>query len=305
MKRRHISLQFFADGGNEAVIGAGGATPEDSATITNSDASAASADVREAGDKREEEFEKLIKGGIYEDAFKKRVQAIIDRRFKQTKHLEEERAAAQPIFKLLSETYGTDSSSYGVILEKMQNDTRLVRNVSESAVVSDDNNGQTAGKPDGGAPDKADPIDKPDGSDEADAGNRRENRKSFLDMKARELCRRWTAEGERLKSRFPSFDFKTELRNPAFTALLKSGMPVGKAYTAIHSDELIKKAVSGTARAVAEQSLKSIRAQGRRPAENGLAGGSGMISRTDVSSLTGKDIRDIIKQVEKGSRIRF
>lgn len=303
MKRKkqiiRLPLQFFGEGGdNETATGT--ALPEgNTASIQPTEASAVSADaVTETGDKLEEEFEKLIKGGIYEPAFKKRVQAIIDKRFKHTKTLEEERAAAQPIFDLLSETYGTDSSSPALLLEKMQNDTRLKK--TDSAVGGDN---VTDGTSDAGN-DSAAGNDS-NGKNGKDGGTSESARKSFLEAKATALYRRWTAEGQELKALFPAFDFKTELRDPAFTALLKSGMSVKRAYTALHSDELIKKAVSGTARAVAEQSLKSIRAQGRRPSENGLERGGGMISHTDVSSLTGKDIRDIIKQVENGSKIRF
>ena len=292
-QKNRITLQFFADGG-DSTASTGIAHPEVSATAPENDASAVSAEhTNETGDKLEEEFEKLIKGGIYESAFKKRVQSIIDKRFKQTKVLEEEKAAAQPIFELLSETYGTDSSSPALLLEKLQNDTRLKNAVAPPSADEEANEANEANE-------AAEANDGGKGAESAE-----DIRKRFLESKAHALYRRWTAEGEQLKKLFPSFDFKTELKNPAFSALLKSGMPVRKAYTALHSDELIKKAVSGTAKAVAEQSLKSIRAQGRRPVENGLERGGGMISRTDVSALTGKDIRDIIKKVENGTKIRF
>ena len=130
-------------------------------------------------------------------------------------------------------------------------------------------------------------------------------RDAFLSAKAQALSKRWTAEGEQLKKIFPSFDFKNELKDPVFASLLKTGMPLRKAYTAAHSDELLKNAVSGTAKKVAEQTLKNIRANGSRVAENGLHNGAGTVRKTDVSALTGKEIRSILKQVENGSKIRF
>ena len=263
-----ISLQFFASEDISANVSSeiGDASPSiETPPVT------ASAECAENGNQLEEEFEKLIKGGKYEDAFKKRTQGIIDKRFKSYKSLEESTAKQKPIFDFLSEKYGVDSSDTELLLKKMQSE-------------------------------KTDAREKAD----FNAGHLNANEKSMLiHEKATALSKKWAAEGEQLKKIFPSFDFAAELKNPAFKSLLKSGMPVRKAYTAAHSDELIRNAVSGTAKRVAEQTFKSIRAQGSRVAENGLHNGAGIVKKTDVSSLTGSEIRSILKQVENGSKIRF
>ena len=263
-----ISLQFFASEeiANNISSNTGDAFPE-----TEAVSDTASADNILDGNQLEEEFEKLIKGGKYENAFKKRTQGIIDKRFKTLKTLEEAQAKQQPVLDFLSKKYGIDSSDTALLLEKMQND----------------------------APDEK----------KSETGNAEKNemqmRERYIANKAKMLSNRWAAEGEALKKIFPNFDFKTELKNPVFASLLKNGMPVKKAFTAAHSDELLKNAVSGTAKKVAEQTLKSIRAQGSRVAENGLHNGAGVVRKTDVSSLTGEEIRSILKQVENGSKIRF
>lgn len=260
-----IDLQFFAD---EAASAEPASSLGDASPVEEQsgvNASALSTD----GDQLEAEFEALIKGGKFEAPFKKRTQSIIDKRFKSLKALEESAAQSKPIFDLLSAKYGTDPSDTRLLLEKMQGDSFFNPN--------------------------SEPSVKPDPA----------LRDALLSEKAARLSKKWTAEAEQLKAVFPSFDFKTELKNPAFSSLLKSGMPLRRAYTAVHSDELIQHAVSGTAKKVAEQTLKSIRAQGSRVAENGLHNGSGIIRKTDVSSLSGKDIRSIVRQVENGSRIRL
>lgn len=273
-KKTHfsISLQFFASE-DVSVDSSADVSTEDGLATDNAQESSfdsASAENDNNGNQLEEEFEKLIKGGKFENAFKKRTQGIIDKRFKSFKALEEAQAKQQPILNFLSEKYGIDSSQTELLLEKMQSENNKPENESVNT-------------------DKADTFDK--------------NR--YISEKAHALSKQWSIEGERLKKVFPDFDFKTELKNPAFTTLLKSGMPLRKVYTAIHSDELIKNAVSGTAKQVAEQTFNSIKANGRRVAENGLRGGAGFIQKTDVNSLTGQDIRDILKQVENGSKIRF
>lgn len=264
----HIPLQFFASDLTSTevdTVDSGAASPTEPKGADETSA----ADIN--GNRLEEEFESLIKGGKYEDAFKKRTQGIIDKRFKTLKSLEDLTAKQQPIIDLLSAKYGIDPSDPALLLQKLQ---------TEQADTAD------------GEKDNAEMRDL-------------KKREEFVTERARELSRRWTREGEALKKLFPSFSFQNELKNPLFASLLKSGVPLQKAYTAAHSDELIRNAVSGTAKRVAEQSLKSIRANGSRVAENGLHNGAGIIRKTDVSSLTGKEIRSILKQVENGSKIRF
>ena len=263
-----IGLQFFAenDVSTDTNVNTGAASPE-AAENTNGQTPVAEFDDNQL----EMEFEQLIKGGKYENAFKKRTQGIIDKRFKGYKSLEESVAKQQPLIDFLSAKYGIDSSDTSALLEKMQNEAKEPNTQKEN---------------------------------NADARNQ-SIRESFLAQKAKALSQRWTDEGEQLKKLFPSFNFKNELKNPVFSSLLKSGMPLSKAYTAAHSDEILKSAVSSTAKKVAEQTLKSIRANGSRVAENGLHNGAGTVRKTDVSSLTGKEIRSIIKQVENGSKIRL
>lgn len=269
-KPLHISLQFFALG-EEPSSTANSPEMGDALPVTENLDIPSSAENAENGSQLEEEFEKLIKGGKFENAFKKRTQGIIDKRFKTLKSLEDAQAKQQPLFDFLSEKYGVDSSDPELLLQKMQNEHVKLKEKSSGNAVS--------------------PI----------ADKKRE----IISAKAQQLSQRWFDEGEQLKKIFPNFNFATELKNPSFASLLKSGMPVRKAYIALHSDELLKNAVSGTAKKVAEQTLKSIRAQGSRVAENGLHNGAGIVRTTDVSNLTGSEIRAILKQVENGSKIRF
>ncbi|MBQ7968464.1 MAG: hypothetical protein IJ292_01395 [Clostridia bacterium] len=263
-----ISLQFFAsddnslNGSSDIVSDAGDASPEQDGENRQP-----SVDTVLADDQAEAEFEKLIKGGKFENAFKKRTQSIIDKRFKTLKTLEDAQAKQQPIMNFLSEKYGIDSSDTSRLLEQMQKESEINKANAESPDIA--------------------------------------KKEQMISEKARILSQKWASEGEMLKKHFPDFDFRNEMKNPLFSSLLKNGMPLRKAYTAAHSDELIRNAVQGTAQRVAEQTLKSIRAQGSRVAENGLHNGAGFVRKTDVSSLTGEEIRSILKQVENGTKIRF
>lgn len=67
-----------------------------------------------------EEFETLIKGE-YRDAFSKKCQSLIDRRFKETKELEGFRAEALPIIDLLSEKLNLKKGDFALLKETLEN----------------------------------------------------------------------------------------------------------------------------------------------------------------------------------------
>ncbi len=223
----------------------------------------------------EQEFEKLIKGGKFESAFQKRTQSIIDKRFKTLKTLEEKQGAFSPILSLLSEKYGTTDEKE--LLSKMQGD--LSQN--------------------------AEPQSEKNATDNVDKSIAEKFKASLISARADLTYKKWLDEGNQLKAVYPEFDFITELRNPVFASLLKNGVSVKSAFTAVHSDTIIKSAVTGTAKRVKEQTMKNILANGNRPSENGVRSSLGVIRKTDVSTLTGSDIRSILKQVEDGRKIRF
>ena len=275
-----ISLQHFADG-ETAAAETGLASPQNLETPDGS------ADIADNSISADMEFESLIKGGKYENAFKKRTQSIIEKRFKNYKALEDTRAKQQPVIDRLAQLYGLDPSDTQAILEKLQTDSRLTS--ADSPTPKDG---------------KEDAVNK-ENADSFDADRMAAVREQLISQKAKALSNRWATEAKQLKTLFPDFSLAEELQNPAFGALLKSGMPLKKAYTALHSEELIKKAVNGTAMRVKEQTLKSIRANGSRVAENGLSSKGAITHKTDVASLTGKDIRSILQQVENGSKVRF
>ncbi len=275
-----INLQLFASDSDtgENTVDAGPSDNTEPSCMQNDEAIADDVAVisnPESQESLEQEFEKLIKGGKFESAFQKRTQNIIDKRFKTLKSLEERQEELSPLLSHLSERYGTSDAKE--LLSKLQDDSK-----QNAEPQSDENTKDTADK---------------SISDSLKA--------SVISAKADLTYKRWLDEGEQLRELFPDFDFKAELRNPLFASLLKNGVSVKGAYTAVHSDAIIKSAVTGTARRVKEQTMKTILANGNRPAENGVHSSLGVVRKTDVSALTGSDIRSILKQVEDGRKIRF
>ena len=201
---------------------------------------------------RRGDFEKLIRGE-YKAEFDDRVQRIIDKRFRETRSLKEQAAKVKPLIDHLREKYNENDAEK--LLEKVAKD------------------GAEAG-----------------GNDE----NERllmENRQLLKEKRARDTVERWRREMRDIQDRNPAFDMKSEMKNPRFFSLLRSGVSVRDAYDVIHKDEMLK---------------NDIRARGMRPEENGVGGkNAGLIAPTSVSSMTKKEREEIERRCARGEKVYF
>lgn len=115
----------------------------------------------------------------------------------------------------------------------------------------------------------------------------------------------WMRQGEQVKKIYPSFDFKTESNNKDFNDLITRGIPVQTAYEIVHKDEIMSGAMQYTAQQVAQKVTQNIQARAKRPSENGVSSNNGIVTKTDVHSLTKADRAEIAKRVARGERIAF
>ncbi|MBQ3080034.1 MAG: hypothetical protein IJC48_08585 [Clostridia bacterium] len=216
---------------------------------------------------RRGDFEKLIRGE-YKAEFDDRVQRIIDKRFRETRSLKEQAAKVKPLIDHLREKYNENDAEK--LLEKVAKD------------------GAEAG-----------------GNDE----NERllmENRQLLKEKRARDTVERWRREMRDIQDRNPAFDMKSEMKNPRFFSLLRSGVSVRDAYDVIHKDEMLKNAVKYAAEKTMERTLNDIRARGMRPEENGVGGkNAGLIAPTSVSSMTKKEREEIERRCARGEKVYF
>lgn len=259
MKQREkikLNLQLFSETNGEVMSSETGETEvADAGQEVNNDAL-----------KTDEEFENLI-DGKFKEQFRKRTQSIIDKRFKETKLLEEYKNKVSPLMQKLSEKYGVKDGDTDTLYSKLFSEESENNNESKK-----------------------------------DEENSSEKRGKIL----KEQVVSWVKEGEAIKETYPDFDFRNELKNsPLFGKLLHSGVPIKTAYEVVHKDEILGGAMAYTAQKVREQVVKGIEAKGRRPLENGISSESGIVTLTDVNALTSKDILKIIKQVENGVSVKF
>lgn len=140
-------------------------------------------------------------------------------------------------------------------------------------------------------------------------GNIRENsvsgEASDVNSKAQQDVERWIAEEAKAVKVFPNLSLKREIGNPKFVSLIKSGIDVGTAYFAVHSDELLPEAMQYAAKRAEEKVTNMIRLNAGRPEENALSGLSSAIVKTDVSKLTKADRDEIARRVAMGEKIKF
>ena len=240
--------------------------------------------VPDAGEQKPEDKRKtwddLVKGE-YKEFFTQDTQNIINRRFKETKGLEEQLSKQQSVIDKMYAKYNVNSVED---LDKaMDADTSLYEEQAEEAGLS---------------------VEQYKHIKELEAQNARLMAAQH-EREAREQTnqqtQKWLQEADELKKGYPSFDVNTEVQNPQFIGLLKSGVPMQHAFEVIHLNDI----KAGTAAAAEKAVTSSIRSKGMRPRENGAASGSAFTIKADVSQLTRADRAEAIKRAARGEMIRF
>lgn len=212
----------------------------------------------------EEEFANLI-NGRFKEQFTRKTQAIIDKRFKQTKELQEYKERVSPVVQSLMEKYGVEDGNEGNLLDFIKEKEKTsVNTPSENEVVSERGKNLC-------------------GKISSWVKQSEDVKNTYPDFDLRKELR----------------------ESKLFSQLLLGGVPLKAAYETVHKDEILSGAMAYTADKVREQVVKGIEAKGRRPIENGVSSESAVVTSVDVNSLTSQDILKILKQVENGANISF
>ena len=129
---------------------------------------------------------------------------------------------------------------------------------------------------------------------------------SLKNAEAESVLASWRREEQATREIYPSISMKNELLNePVFGTLLKSGVGVRRAYECVHLEEIIGSAIRYAVADIGRKTaLNSSRAQ-FRPGENSVLDRAASVARTDVNSLTDRDIKRILAEVSRGAKISF
>ena len=235
---------------------------------------------------RKAEFNRLI-NGEFKDQFSERMQEIINRRFKESRQMEERLQKQSGLMNILSQKYGVDASDIDGLSKAIDEDDGFFEEAAAKAGLSVSQYKE---------------MSKLRSENEA---LRQSQQQKEAQAAAQQQMAAWMRDAEAVKAKFPQFDFRAELQNEAFGRLLKAGIPVEQAYTVLHQEELMKNAMAATANSVAAATADNIRARGNRPQENGASPAPGTIIKSDVNSLTKEDRKNIVRQVRRGANIQF
>ena len=231
-------------------------------------------------------FRELV-NGQYKDIYTEETQRIIDRRFRQTKGLEETVGKQQPIIDMLMQRYKITDGDMGKLSQAIENDNAYWSEAAEEAGMSVEQYKQ---------------FQQLQRNYEA---LQRQTQKAQSDQRAEQQLETWYRQADAVKTSYPSFDLNAEVGNSQFMAMLRAGVPMQHAYEVCHLDD-IKAGVAATqAQATEKQIVSSIRAKGARPQENGTAAQSAFVVKDDVSRLTKAERAEIARRAARGEIIEF
>lgn len=233
---------------------------------------------------RRKAYNDLI-NGEYKDLDQERFQQVFDRRFKEVKGIEAELASHKPIIDKLMARYGV--ADVAQLDKALTEDTEYWERVAEE-------NGMTV--------EQYHNMQKLERENEALRAERQRQRGQ---QQFQQQIDEWYKQADKVKEIYPSFDFKTEVQNPDFLAMLRTGNTVEHAYKILHFDELTQNAARVAAQTADAQAQARIKQKAARPSENGTSSQSAAIVRNDVSSLTRAERAEIARRVQRGEKIVF
>lgn len=317
-----MELQFFAEGAGGAAGaggeggegGAPGAAPAATAqpergkyrNVTRHEPAANKASIpvmpaeaapaakeQEAAPNPEAEFDALVgKDGKYREFFQKRTDSIINRRFAETKALQEQQAAVTPLLAKIATRYGVDPTDLKAIDKALDEDRTEITALADKLGVTEE---------------VAEEIQKGKrmtAALEAEKKIRAEQERNLLKQRQIEaIHEQWRQQSAEMQGIYPDFNFDKEYANPEFQRLLAAQVPVRAAFEVIHRDEIMGGLVHHTAQKTREAVAQDIQARGNRPPENGTTGTVATVQGFDYARLSKAARQEIEQRAMRGEKI--
>lgn len=117
---------------------------------------------------------------------------------------------------------------------------------------------------------------------------------------------KWQGDAQAILRENPEFNLKNEMKNAAFTRLLKAGVDMKTAYRTLHQDEILERAVRYAAGKARDKTMKSMRMHTSRPEENGAGGrGGAKMAPMSVQNMTRAEREEIERRCARGEKVYF
>ena len=238
-------------------------------------------------EERRKAYFDFINGSDMKDIHTQETQRMINRRFSETKALQQQVDDFSPVKEMLMQRYKVEDGDMGKLLKALENDDRYWSEAAEEAGMTVDQYKRVQ------------QVER-----QLKEAHEREQR-LLSQQRAEKQIKQWDGEAQTLKGLYPSFDLQTEVQNPQFMSLLRSGVPMQTAYEVIHMADIKAGIQRMTATATEKQVTDNIRAKGQRPQENGTSAQSAFTVKDDVRKLTKADRANIARLAARGEAITF
>ena len=219
--------------------------------------------------------------------YNKQMQAVVQSRLKSAKGAEEALGKLTPALELLARKHGLDAANmdYDALTKAISDDDSYY----EDKALQMGTSVETAKK-----------IDQ---QERDTARQQRAEEQSLQEQRIRNHFMSLEQQGEALKKVFPTFDLRTELKNPAFARMTSPnvGISVEDAYYAVHRNEIQTAAMQATAQATAQKISNSIQAGARRPDENGTTGQAPSVTTFDYRNASPQQREALKKRIREAA----
>lgn len=234
-------------------------------------------------------FEDLIKGE-YKADFDARVQEIIRNRFKQNGEMEEKLNAMNPLMEALGKMYNVDPTDIQQLTNVVMDNDSLYEEEALQRGMS------------------VETLKAVKQMEREHEQMKQREQQTIAEQRMRQHFDGLARQADSVKQLYPSFDLMTEMQNPEFARLTAPGVNVDvrTAYEVVHREEMRGAEMQFAAQKSAERVANSVRANGMRPAENGMnSQQTASPVKSDPRTLTKADFAEIAKRVARGEKIAF
>ena len=213
--------------------------------------------------------------------YNKQMQSVVQSRLKTAKNAEENLAKLTPALELLARKHNLDPTN-------MDYDAL-------SKAINDDSDYYEDKALEMGVP--VETAKKIDQQERETARKQVQEQRTLQEQKIQEHIQKLEQQGEALKKVFPSFDLRTELKNPVFARMTAPGvgLSVEDAYYAVHRNEIQVASMQAAAQKTAQKISNAIQSGSRRPDEAGISSQAPSVTTFDYRNAS-KEQRDALKK---------
>ena len=213
--------------------------------------------------------------------YNKQMQAVVQSRLRTAKNAEESLTKLTPALELLARKHNLDPTNmdYDALAKAINDDSDYYEDKALEMGVP------------------VETAKKIDQQERETARNKVQAERTLQKQKFQEHIQKLEQQGEALKKVFPSFDLRTELKNPAFARMTAPGvgLSVEDAYYAVHRNEIQIATMQATQRQTAQKISNAIQSGSRRPDEAGTSSQAPSVTTFDYRNAS-KEQREALKK---------